>query len=1019
MDIKGTEEPAQASDPSDGLIDFSGYFDGRFSIRDGFRGWLSAMRIRSPVYGSGSLKIGDTGLVIDGWKRTWLGNAVQTQVSIPYGELRHIDLHGSIIDLLYQRAWRGWRRIQFSGAHDSAACACMNALAQRWQPASPERSREISEFNARLREVSGGVWVTPTLCLAMLAVYGVLCTVTKQAGGFDIPTLTTWGANSGSLVVNGQWWRLFSTGFLHLNLAHLLLNLWAFWNVGRLTERIFGSATFLFLFTATLLLSSLSSIAWNPALVSVGASGAIFGILGAFLAFFLNRRNQVPPILARQYWISAAAFVLFNLVSGLQIAGIDNAAHVGGLCSGLALGWLLSSPLGRTGRSKIPAVRIGAAAGLMITGIAAAVWQIQGPGSGLTPVEQYLKAHSAYAVGEAANLRLWNELGARAASGSISDQELGERFKRDVLPFWQATHTRLEKDNRTIPANQKPMASLVAEYVTVRRDWVNKIIEATGDRSKLPEIAPLMEKSNALTARIERLSLQSAMSHRSRALASSPLVLKIRQLLSIGSHACVNAPAWRGETPIASDDRQDGPSVRYRLGCEAQHLFSNADYGALEVLMNRTMRHLDDLPDGSSSFEGIIAGLDDLFSYGAYSPLDLLGKTADWRRRVPGSVHADVLDAFIFSRFAWAARGGGYAASVTPQAWAMFSYRTEMAAAALDDTRQRARADPAWYMMSMNVGLDRKADVASLHALHDEGSALFPDYLPLHRAMLRILMPRWGGSYKDEDAFISRVAEQAPDGQGAGRYATLYSSYARMEGDEVDLFADTFADWKRMQKGFEDLEKRHPASDFLLNEFVNNACRANDAPKYRSLRPTLEGRYSSLAWTAKYSLKACDLRFPAAQPASIRQTGSVVPARTAGPEGTSHEAFTMIGGVRVGMTTRELLAAKGPPAIKMPRYWNYNTVDERHDGVLTALLGERSGTESQTVEAVSYVGNRESAPAEVPYLKGSSRADLIRQFGKPAREYPHGAMTQLTFPNGVYANLHNDAVIDYGIFPPH
>ncbi len=67
MDIKGTEEPAQASDPSDGLIDFSGYFDGRFSIRDGFRGWLSAMRIRSPVYGSGSLKIGDTGLVIDGY----------------------------------------------------------------------------------------------------------------------------------------------------------------------------------------------------------------------------------------------------------------------------------------------------------------------------------------------------------------------------------------------------------------------------------------------------------------------------------------------------------------------------------------------------------------------------------------------------------------------------------------------------------------------------------------------------------------------------------------------------------------------------------------------------------------------------------------------------------------------------------------------------------------------------------------------------------------------------------------
>jgi membrane associated rhomboid family serine protease len=147
----------------------------------------------------------------------------------------------------------------------------------------------------------------------------VMCIATKKFGGFTLPGLVTWGANFGPLTVNGQWWRLLTATFVHFNLFHLLLNMWALWNVGRLCERVFGRLTFVFLYFASAVLASLSSIAWNPDLSSVGASGPIFGILGAFLAFFLNPQNRVPATIARRHWISTSAFAVFNLVSGMRL----------------------------------------------------------------------------------------------------------------------------------------------------------------------------------------------------------------------------------------------------------------------------------------------------------------------------------------------------------------------------------------------------------------------------------------------------------------------------------------------------------------------------------------------------------------------------------------------------------------------------------------------------------------------------------------------------------------------------
>ena len=131
----------------------------------------------------------------------------------------------------------------------------------------------MREFNARLRSVAGTPIVTPTLVSITTLAFIALCVKTKQWGNFGAQTLINCGANFGPLTVNGQWWRLFTALFLHITLAHPFFNMWVLWNIGRLCELLFGRFTLAFLYLSCGVLASLSSIVWNPAVASIGASG--------------------------------------------------------------------------------------------------------------------------------------------------------------------------------------------------------------------------------------------------------------------------------------------------------------------------------------------------------------------------------------------------------------------------------------------------------------------------------------------------------------------------------------------------------------------------------------------------------------------------------------------------------------------------------------------------------------------------------------------------------------------------
>lgn len=185
-------------------------------------------------------------------------------------------------------------------------------------------------------------WLTYVLIGANLLVWLTMVATGVNAMDPSGEALLTWGGNYGVLTSNGEWWRLLTATFLHGGIIHLAFNLYFFWIVGRICEQIFGPAAYATVYFGSGLLASFVSLAWQPTGLSVGASGALFGVFGAFLAFTLRRKSMLPEGFVSAVRRNALVLVGLNLAIGLMVPNIDLAAHLGGLAAGFGLGYLIA-----------------------------------------------------------------------------------------------------------------------------------------------------------------------------------------------------------------------------------------------------------------------------------------------------------------------------------------------------------------------------------------------------------------------------------------------------------------------------------------------------------------------------------------------------------------------------------------------------------------------------------------------------------------------------------------------------
>lgn len=246
-----------------------------------------------------------------------------------------------------------------AGESQCAVCGSPTALTPEQLRASPPTDRETIRFARAI--LSRPYMFTIVMLVANLFVFMLMWQssgVTSQVlwGGFPEPVLVAYGAKLNYLInaPNYEWWRFITPMFIHINLPHVLVNMYSLWMVGPYVEKLYGSAKFIVFWVVTGICGVVASyLTVRPALAtgslgrflfknldvpSAGASGALFGLVGVLFVFGIKFRRELPEGFKRAFGTGMLPIILINLFIGYVGRGfIDNAAHLGGLLSGAAL----------------------------------------------------------------------------------------------------------------------------------------------------------------------------------------------------------------------------------------------------------------------------------------------------------------------------------------------------------------------------------------------------------------------------------------------------------------------------------------------------------------------------------------------------------------------------------------------------------------------------------------------------------------------------------------------------------
>ena len=242
-------------------------------------------------------------------------------------------------------------------SYDSAHKMCRNCRALIDRSASvcpfcgaPTRGARSRPSTTPGRALGGLIPVPSTATSALVAVnialYAVTWYLTANAasagggsislmGGIDPRVLLRLGAKFGPLIYHGQWWRLVTAMFLHAGLLHIGMNLWCLFDLGPTVESLFSTTKFLVAYLITGVAGFLLSLWWSPGGLSIGASGAILGLVGILIGATFHH-GQLGRDYRRQLW----RWVIYIFIFGLFFS-VDNAAHLGGLAVGAVLGYVV------------------------------------------------------------------------------------------------------------------------------------------------------------------------------------------------------------------------------------------------------------------------------------------------------------------------------------------------------------------------------------------------------------------------------------------------------------------------------------------------------------------------------------------------------------------------------------------------------------------------------------------------------------------------------------------------------
>jgi rhomboid protease GluP len=388
----------------------------------------------------------------------------------------------------------------------------VNELRSTTATAAVQEQKDATEADKAMNLSGSNLYVTYAIIGINVLVF-ILMAI-NGAGIFETNALVhiKWGSNYSPLTLTGDWWRLISNIFIHFGIIHIAMNMYCLYSVGIYLEPMLGKVKYITAYLCTGILASIVSLWWHKEGVnSAGASGAIFGMYGLFLALLTS--DLIPKKVRQALLQSIGIFVVYNLVYGVK-SGVDNAAHVGGLLSGFAFGYLYIISIKKEKQNEkvqwlLPVI-------LLITAGTAAGYL----GKNKETAEKRTAAlnqvkDAGYKDTERYNERL-NEIVALEgkAVGPLSDTaltnfELKTKIETICLPSWTEADEKLKQmKGYTVSQGMQVKVDKLQEYVQLRKEELAILLKMidTGNQDELmPEHNAVINKINAISEELGKL----------------------------------------------------------------------------------------------------------------------------------------------------------------------------------------------------------------------------------------------------------------------------------------------------------------------------------------------------------------------------------------------------------------------------------------------------------------------------------------------------------------------------------
>ena len=307
-------------------------------------------------------------------------------------------------------------------------------------------------------------FVTPIIVYLNFLIFFVMVLNGVKPLNPSIESLIYWGGNLRALTLNGQYWRLLTNIFLHGGIFHLLLNTYALLNIGGFIETRFGNRKFLFIYIITGIFASLASISINDNIVSIGASGAIFGMYGLFLSLLFSKNFDISKETKKKLIPSVLVFIGYNLFYGFTEKGIDNAAHIGGLISGIIIGFSYYPAFKAPQKSKLISL-------IIIIILIAVIFAA--PSFVPNKLGEFYLAMNKFNKNEQKALWLFS---LDFSNMSLNELEsYNERIKTEGIDLWKANLNLLESLTN-LPTHLTEQINILKEYCYLRIEFCEKLL---------------------------------------------------------------------------------------------------------------------------------------------------------------------------------------------------------------------------------------------------------------------------------------------------------------------------------------------------------------------------------------------------------------------------------------------------------------------------------------------------------------------------------------------------------------